>query len=151
MVKVKTKHSFRVENNVLLWFEPKLLQREINNFDGKEGYILFYLEDIPASKDQYGYFYGAIIKECEESNVFQGMNKREIAKILLHEITAAEKIVVYPDGKKKTIITVDSLSQYTVKEMSVFIEKTLAYLSTELGINVRPAEQYRLNNNIIKK
>lgn len=126
-----------------LYFSPRNIERYKNALKALEG------EDFElsirkvqkhATESQYSYYRKAIIGTCEQSEMFGGWLKVEIAKFF-EEMFLSETIIKrLPAGTWTNKIT-RSVANLSTIEMSEFIEKVIAWLAQN-NISIGSPEDY---------
>lgn len=135
-----------ITNGQKVYYNEELrLQAIADVGEGHEFEEVTEVRKIRASVDQFGYFFGGIIPECQEYEKFGGWTEKEIEGFFV-DLFISEfiyKTMKMENGSVKNIrIHIKgSLSGITKKEMSLFIEEVLRWLANE-GIVVKPSQDY---------
>ena len=144
---VRYKHFFAVKDGKIIWERKEMLDFEKTQLEGKRGFAVFEEVTDGPSTDQYGYYFGGIIrKECMVSNAFAGQNVYQIHSALMME-TGHTIVTTYEHPKRGRIIheVPQDIKKWSVKTMRNYIEQVIALLNTDYQIYPKPSEHFKDN------
>jgi len=147
---LKYKHFFKVKNGKIIWEKPDLLKEKISMLEGKEGYAIITELEEEITRNQYAYYFGAIIKaECMNSEAFIGMTAKEIHQHLFQELKSYVRGVTIKRKGKEPIETfkpfVEDFNSYGRKKMAQYIDELIPHLLNNYGIEVKDSVYYKYN------
>jgi hypothetical protein len=146
MAELKFKHFFTVKNGAFIFDDQEMLEYKRKNLEGKRGYALLEEELESNTPDQYGYYFGGIIrKECMNSNDFAGLTEKEIHMALLSTLRSKQISYINKKGERIFKTIEEDFRSFGKKKMTLYIEEVIAYLQTDHNIYVKPAEHYKYN------
>jgi len=141
-MKLIIRHHGRIREGKLIWDIPKLYNQNILELEGQDITMEIKKRHRKATHSQYGYYRGAILGSCYQSEMFVTLsNKDEI-----HDLYFAPKFLSFVTltnigGIKKEVTRVRSLADLADDEMGMFIEKVLEECK-ELNIIIPPPENF---------
>jgi len=141
-VKLIIRHHGRIREGKLIWEIPDLYRQNILELEGQDITMEIRKRHRKASNSQYGYYRGAILMSCYQSEMFITLDSKDS----IHDLYFAPKFLSFVTlteigGIKREVPRVRSLADLTNDEMSVFIEKVLAECK-ELNIIIPPPENF---------
>lgn len=141
-MKITIKHSGHVKNGKKVYDNPDLYREQIQALEGRNFVEEIKEKKVNASMSQYGYYRGAILPTCHKSEMFNSFDKKDD----IHDNYFAPQFLSYTvlvklPGKTYEQIKVRSLADLSVDEMSVFIERVIAFLA-ENNIDVPAPEEF---------
>ena len=148
------KHYFTIVGTKFAWDDPEMFRLKKKMLEGKRGYAIIEEEVEGASSNQLAYYFGGIIrKECMNSNIFAGMEEKEVHNVLLFEVRGTTRNISMPDGSTKIMELIPDFDEIkdNKEEMRKYIEEVIAKLNTEFHIYSKPAEHYKYNKFYIKE
>jgi hypothetical protein len=132
-----------VHNGKRVYDHPDIQKMVLDELEGKRFEELIKKEHVSKSSKQLGYYFGGIIAAtCMKAEKFGGWTRDEIDDFL-REILRPYKVVRSVNGKMTVEDKTDSLADYSVEEMSLFLEDVLNFLATE-DIHPLSSEDYNL-------
>ena len=139
------RHWFNCSNRKFHFDRPEMFDKQKTAMNGKRGYAIFVEEDGDVTSSQRGYLYGGIIRaECMNSNVFAGMNEKEIYQYFIKKLRSYTKTI--KTGEVETIeVFAEDVSSYGKRKMTRFIDEVIALLNTEFNIFPKDPTEYKLN------
>lgn len=146
MKKIPFKHYFKVEKGVFSFENKEMFEYKRLNLEGKRGYAIIEEVEEEISVDQYGYYFGGIIRgECMRSNTFAGLSDRQIHSILFSDIRSFTKGILMPDGTTRLVTVMEDFHSYKKRDMSKYIEEVIPHLQTVYDIHPKPSSHYKYN------
>lgn len=139
------RHYGRIENGKKIYFNPALYKTQIDGLEGQEFEEVIKKRFHKVSTDQWAFYYGAVLKTMHQHEAFSHFNKADdihhdvIAPMFLSHIKT-----ITLKGRAWDKIEYTSTSSLSKEEMSIFIEKVIAWLGIEFGIEILSPEQYYL-------
>lgn len=141
-MKVQIKHYGRIKNGKKEYYNTKLYSEQMAELEGKE-----FVETIKEvyqkpSVGQYGYYRGAILPFCHQSEMFRHFDTKDDIHTLFFakKYLSYTKMVVLPNEKYEVQDT-RSLADLDMKEMGEFIDRVIAWCY-ENGIKVPSSEEF---------
>lgn len=131
---LQIRHYGRIKNGKLIFDIPSLYDDQLRELEGQNVVMHLKKRHEKPSVSQYGYYRGAILVACYESDMFMHYDNKD----QIHELYFAPKFlsyVVLQPSTNKEIPKTRSLADLTKEEMSVFMERVLADCA-ENGIEV---------------
>jgi len=151
-MKAQIKHPAKVVNGKILYYNNELYQSQLYQLEGKQVDVIIKLRQRKASTDQFGYYFGGILKACHESEYFSHFDKSDDIDVYFEDkFRSYRKTVVLPNERYE-VKKHRGLSEMSMSEVSEFMERVLAHCE-ELGIHVLTPEEYHITHysSIIKK
>ena len=146
-MEVQIIHKGTIQNGKKIYDFPNVYQAKLDQLEGKRFEETLELEHEKVTKDQWAYLYGGIIRgTCMKSEMFSKWTFDEIRESLVEHLRTGIKIVI-KDGKSFPEKYEDDLKQYSVQEMSSYIEDVLNFLG-ELDIHPLPPDYYKYGVNL---
>jgi hypothetical protein len=144
---VKVIHKGTIKNGIKCYDYPKVYQANLDSLEGKRFEETLEAEHEKVTNDQWAYLYGGIIRgTCMKSDIFSKWTFEEIKENLVKHLRTGIKIVI-KDGKSYPEKYEDDLKQYSIQEMSIYIEDVLNFLA-ELDIHPLPSDYYKYGVNV---
>lgn len=131
-----------VKNGRRIYNKPELLQRVLNDLDGRD--FEEYITERPEGKtpSQRAYYFGGIIKKtCMESEPFRGWSFDEIDHFFRQKFISY-KTTKSIEGIEITFNVVDDISSLSKKKMSEFIDRVIQFLDEHEIKVLSPGEYY---------
>ncbi len=146
MSKVTLRHYGKITNGKKEYFNPALYKQQLDALEGQEFEEVIKKRFRKVSDDAHAYYRGAILKTAHQHEDFIHFDKPDnihddviVPMFLSHIKTVTLK------GRTTDKIEYVSTGSLSKDEMSVFIERVLAWLATEHGIIVLTPEEYYLS------
>ena len=137
-----------VENGKRMYDHPELKTAILQELEGKRFEEIIKKEHAEKTINQLGYYFGGIIAgTCMKMNIFGGWTKSEI-DIHLRTILRSYKAVRIVKGKATIEDRYDDIGEYSIDDMSLFLEDVISYLATENIFPLAP-EDYNLKKYIL--
>lgn len=139
------RHYGKIENGKKVYFNPDLYKKQLDSLEGQEFEEVIKKRFRKVSTDQHAYYRAAILETAHQHEAFSHFNKADdihedvIAPMFLSHIKP-----IFLKGIRWDKLEVTSTSSLSKEEMSKFIEKVLAWLLVEFGIEVLSPEDYYL-------
>jgi len=152
MSEAKYKHFFTVREGKFIFESKGMLGFIKSQFEGKRGYAIFEEAHSGPSVDQYGYYFGGIIRsECMQSEAFQGHTEKQVHYILLMQIDPQIISFEHPEKGRQIIEYPPDIKKWSKRKFAEYIEKVIALLETEYHIYPKPASHFKGNNYYMDK
>lgn len=140
------KHFGWISNGRVFYHNKDLYFQQLTQLEGKQIEVVFKERIKKPSVDQYGYYRGAILGACFESEEFSHFDKPDD----IHKEYFAPKFLSYTKmvtvgDKKHEVVLTRSMADLNRKETSEFIERALADCGLH-GIIVLSPDEYLLKN-----
>lgn len=154
-----------VEGQCRLWKDPdgdyrlnlnksktiigKLVELNVKDYDKfKEKYFDIVIKPVAVYKSnkQLGYWKAEVVPKAAwgfETAGWQGMNEKKAEK-MLKEMYLTESVMNTDTGEYKTLTK--SLADATKEEMIDLIDKSVIFLSSELGVECEDPDEYKKRN-----
>ncbi len=141
-MKTEIRHYGRIKEGKFIWDIPDLYRQNILELEGQEITMVVKKRHQKPTKSQYGYYRGAILMACFESEMFSTMSTKDE----IHDLYFAPKFLSYVTlaeigGKKVEVTRVRSLADLDKDEMNLFMQQVLEEC-LELEIKVLPSEMF---------
>lgn len=143
MSKPILRHYGKIVNGKKEYFNPILYKQQLDSLEGQEFEEVIKKRFRKVSEDAHAYYRGAILRTAHQHEDFIHFDKPDdihddiiVPMFLSHIKTVTLK------GRSTDKIEYVSTGSLNKEEMSVFIERVLAWLATEHGITVLSPEQY---------
>ncbi len=151
-MKAQVKHQAKVVNGKILYYNQELYSSHLYKLEGKQVDVIIKERFKKASLDQFGYYFGGILKACHESEYFSHFDKSEDIDVYFEDKFRSYRRMVILPNERYEVKKHRGLSELSTSEMAEFMERVLAHCS-ELGINVLSPEEYHITHysTIIKK
>jgi len=139
------RHYGKIENGKKIYFNPELYKSQIDGLEGQEFEEVIKKRFHKVSTDQHHFYRGAVLKTAHQHEAFSYFNKADdihddvIAPMFLSHIKP-----ITLKGRTWDKIEYISTSSLSKEEMSIFIEKVIAWLSVEFNITILSPEDYYL-------
>lgn len=132
-------HYGRIKSGKLIFSIPDLYSQQLLELEGCDVVVNIKKRHKKPSNNQYGYYRGAILVACHQSEEFSWCDKKDD----IHDIYFAPKFLSYVvKGKRGQEVTlVRSLADITDEEMSDFITRVLADCD-QMGIQIPSPESF---------
>lgn len=139
------RHYGKIENGVKKYYNFDLYKKQIESLEGQEFEEVIKKRFHKVSTDQHAYYRGAILQTAHQHEAFSHFNKPDD----IHEDVIAPTFLSYVKpielkGKRWDKLEVISTSSLSKEEMAKFIDRVIAWLSVEFGIEVLSPEDYYL-------
>lgn len=137
---LQIRHYGRVKNGKKIYDNPSLQDDQLRELEGCNFVEIIKKRHERPSTSQYGYYRGAILVACYESDMFMHYDNKD----QIHTLYFAPKFLSYTVLQPKTnkeIQLTHSLADLTKEQMSVFMERVLADCA-ENGIEIPPSELF---------
>jgi hypothetical protein len=132
-----------VTNGERVYDRPEMKKMVLDELEGKRFEEIIKKEHIAKTDQQLAYYFGGIISgTCMRNEMFGGWSKDDVDHHLRSVVCAYKEIRIV-NGKPTITERVDSLSEYNVDQMVLFLEGVLQYLST-MDIVPLPPNEYEL-------
>lgn len=151
-MKLLIKHYGKVMNGKKIYYNQPLYNQQLIQLEGKEFVELIEEKPVKPSLDAHGYYRGAILEACRNSEYFATFeNNEKIHEFFADTFLLYSEQVVTPDKSYIRYKTISTAS-LTKKEYSAFIEK-VRFWCDENGIITPDADSHhsRYYKTIIKK
>ena len=142
-MKLQIKHYGRVRAGKIVWDLPELHSQQLLSLEGKNIVAIYNERHEKPSMSQYGYYRGALLVACYQSEMFSSVDNKDD----IHDLYFAPKFLKYVKmveigGEKREVAVVRSLSDLNKTEMTDFIEKVLGDMAENEIAAPRPEEFY---------
>lgn len=139
-MKIEIRHHGKIKEGKLIWEVPELYRQNILELEGQEITMVIKKRHNKPTPSQYGYYRGAILMSCFQSEMFSSMDSKDA----IHELYFAPKFLSYVTlaeigGKPIEVKRVRSLADLHKDEVTEFISRVLEECR-ELGVDVPPSE-----------
>jgi hypothetical protein len=139
------RHYGKIQNGKKIYYNTELYKKQLESLEGQEFEEIIKKRYKKVSTDQHAYYRGAILQTAHQHESFSHFNKADD----IHEDVIAPMFLSYIKPiRLKNIrwdkLEVTSTSSLSKEDMSKFIEKVLAWLAVEFGIEVLSPEDYYL-------
>jgi hypothetical protein len=119
--------------------QQNLYDRQLLFLAGQKIELFIRKERQPASKEQFRFYVGVVLKEAHRHDQFVHYNQA----IDIHEDVIAKKFLteykIIEDSPRKSVKNLEDLSE---EEMWELTERVIAYLATEFNIEIKSKENY---------
>lgn len=144
-MKAQIKHPAKVVNGKIIYYNNELYRSNLYQLEGKQVDVIIKVRHKKPSTDQFGYYFGGILKACHESEYFKHFDKSEDIDLYFEEkFRSYTKMVVLPN-ERYLVKKHRGLSEMSMAEVSEFMERVLAHCS-ELDIHVLTPEEYHITH-----
>jgi hypothetical protein len=138
-----------VTNGERVYDRPEIKKMILDELEGKRFEEIVKKEHIEKTDKQRAYYFGGIIAgTCMRSLMFDGWTKDEI-DIHFRKLLRAYKAVRTINSRITIEDRHDSIADYNVDEMSLFLEDVLNYLA-RFEIYPLPSDEYELKKYTLK-
>lgn len=134
-------HFGKIVNGQKVYYHPKLLGAVLQSLEGKEFQEIISKKEEKPSKDQHGYYRGAIIKECTMHPDFAGWERDEIDDYFCDMFLSYKKEKTLK-GKSVIVTVKESTGDITKDEMTAFIDKVVRYLAMNHNLVIKESKDY---------
>ena len=151
-MKAQIKHQAKVVNGKVIYFNHELYSNQLFQLEGKQVDGIIKERHRRASADQFGYYFGGILKACHESEYFHHFDKSDDIDVYFEDKFRSYRRMVILPNERYEIKKHRGLSEMSITEVAEFIERVLAHC-VELGITVLTPQEYNITHysSIIKK
>lgn len=141
-MKLEVKHYGRIKAGKIIWSIPDLYNQQLLELEGCDIVMTMKKRHEKPSLSQYGYYRGAILIACYQSEIFSSADNKD----QIHDDYFSPKFLSYKKmvdfgGQQREVVRYMSLADLSKDEMSEFIQKVLAECN-ELGIEILPPELF---------
>jgi hypothetical protein len=141
-MKLEIRHYGRVRGGKAIWDIPELYAQQLLSLEGKNIVAIYKELHQKPTMSQYGYYRGAILVACYQSEYFSYMAKKDD----IHDEYFAPKFLSYvklvgPPGNQKEMTFTRSLADLSKDEMKDFMEKVIGDCA-ENGISIPASEEF---------
>lgn len=145
------KHRWVIKNGVRHYMKPVLLQQRLLQLEGKSGYDVIEEAFDPNTRDQYGYYFGGIIRAtCMQTEQFSAMEEDEIDAFFRDKFLTYQKAVTFK-GQPVIVTRRIDIKELGKRKMAEYITKVIAYLATEENIIVPEPSDFILKRYTTKE
>lgn len=140
------RHYGKIENGKKTYFNPVLYKQQMDGLEGQEFEEVIKKRHRKVSSDAHAFYRGAVLGTCLQHEAFSHYNKADD----IHEDVIAPMFLGYTKhvvlgNKQWEEKKVRSTSSLNKEEMGQFIDKVIAWLLMEFGIEILSPENYYLS------
>ena len=137
------------------WDEPIGVRSAISSFEGKRICAIFYEDQELITGDQWAFYFGVVIKECQGLEEFAGYTKKEVHQVLFSELRSYTKRAEFVNLEGKTVSKLiefqEDFESYGKKDMAKYMEELIPRLALDRGLFIKDPGQYKIDQFIRTK
>lgn len=137
------------------WDDPIAVRSAISSFEGKRMCAIFYEDQEIITGDQWAFYFGVVIKECQGLEEFAGFTKKEVHQVLFSELRSYQKRVQFTDKEGNEISKIvdfqEDFESYGKKDMAKYMEELIPRLALDRGLFIKDPGQYKIDQFIRTK